>query len=318
MNYPTYVPSAAGSAAGAKASTAKIVVIVIVIVVVCSFLFLGAVAIALGVGLGVGLRKSSDSTSTKLSAPTISCTASNSTCGCPVLTPTFSSRLINGDRSRANSWPWLVALRLANGGTCSGFLITARHLLTAASCIQGAAASDITVYVGISSLSSVSSGQMFKVSSVAYDSTYSATSYSPDIAVLTLTTNVTLSSTVGTCCLVNSASLPALGETGVVAGWGEISLVSSPSDALLQAVIRVDNPSVCGISNTSSTQFCADYGPVVTCPADRGGPFMSSTNGRWTCTGLVSGGSSTCNAVGTYTRTGSYYSLIANVTSGYL
>ena len=318
MNYPPYTPSAAVPVAAAKASSAKIVVIVVVAVVVGVGLFLGAVAIALGVGLGVGLRKSSDSSVNRLTAPTVSCNASTTTCGCPALTPTFSSRLISGDKSSANSWPWLVALRLSSGVTCSGFLITTRHLLTSASCIQGASASNIVAYIGISSLSSVTSSQTASVSAIAYDSTYSSSSNSPDIAVLTLTANVTLSSTVGTCCLLNDASLPALSEIGVVAGWGEISLVSSASDSLLQAVIQVQAPSTCGLSSNSTTQFCADYGSVITCPADRGGPFMNSKNGRWTCTGLVSGTSSACNSVGIYTRIGSYYPLIANTAAGYL
>lgn len=318
MNYPPFTPSSAVPVAAAKASNTKIVVIVVVAVVVGIGLFLGAVAIALGVGLGVGLRKSSESSSSKLSAPTVSCNASTATCGCPTLTPTFSSRLFSGDKSRANSWPWLVALRLSSGITCSGFLITNRHLLTSASCLQGTSTSDIVAYIGISSLSSVSSSQMASISTITYDPSYSSSTYSPDIAILTLTANVTLSSTVGKCCILNDASLPALSEIGVVAGWGETSLVSSASDSLLQAVIQVEAPSTCGLSTTNTTQFCADYASVTTCPADRGGPFMSSKNGAWTCTGIVSGTSSTCNSVGIYTRVGSYYSLIAGVTTGYL
>ena len=73
-------------------------------------------------------------------------------------------------------------------------------------------------------------------------------------------------------------SSPLVSESTVIAGWGEVSLVSAPSDSLQQAVVQGLNPSTCGISSTNASQFCASYDVIRTCPTDNGGPLMTAGN----------------------------------------
>jgi elastase-2 len=309
MNYasPAYGPA---PVIAAKAGISKGVIIAIA-VVIGIVVFLGAVAIALGVGLGVGLHRNDGSSST-LSAPTVSCNSSAS-CGCPQTSPTFSSRIIGGNTATANSWPWMVALYIGSSRVCGGFLITKQHVVTAANCVYNINQTTITAYVGIAKLSEKTSGQVFNITNVAIYGGYTSTSTGNDIAVLKLGANATLSSNVGLCCYINDTSVPAVNDHAVVVGWGEVSLISPPSDSLRQAVVQVKSASTCGLSSDVS-RFCAGYGGTSVCPSDNGGPLMTATNNAWTCSGIVTGGATACYSTGTYTRVGYYYNFVYNAT----
>ncbi len=203
----------------------------------------------------------------------------------------------------------MVALYIGSSRFCGGFLVSQRDVVTAASCVQSVSMATITAYVGISRLSQTAGGQIFNITRVQIHPDFMSTAAGNDIAVLRLGGNVTLSSNAALCCYGNDSSVPTLNEHAVVIGWGEISLVSSRSDTLRQAIVRVTSASSCGLSSDAS-RFCAGYGSVSTCPSDIGGPLMTSTNNRWTCSGIVTGNINTCYRSGTYTRVGYYYDFI--------
>ena len=135
MNYPAPNYVVAGSSS--KTTIIKIAAAVGACVVV--LFILAALGIGLGVGLGVGLTRHSSSSSSDsggsaasastttatsvLSAPTVNCVYSSSTCGCAATQPSFIlTRIINGYSAVANSWPWIVALYINNGQSfCGGF-----------------------------------------------------------------------------------------------------------------------------------------------------------------------------------------------------
>lgn len=309
----------------------KAIILIIVGVVVTGVIILGAVGIALGVGLGVGLSKknsdssssssgsssSSSSSSSGLSAPSVSCTYNIASCGCAAVSPSFlSSKITSGYTATANSWPWIVALYINNGASfCGGFLISAEYVVTAAHCVSGITASTIQVYAGIQTLSNRASGQVRTASVVTVNPSYSSSALTADIAIVKVSSAFTLGSTVGFCCLPSDTSLPTIGQTGVIAGWGTTSQSSTtPSDNLLQGVIQVQSDSSsCSTSTTSSIRFCAGYSGIDACFGDSGGPFMISSNNAWTCAGIVSAGKG-CGTNSLYTRVSAYRSFISSTT----
>ena len=314
MNYPSPAYGAMPAVAGTKLNTKKIV-IYIGVIIIASFLIFSAIAIALGVGLGVGLSRNNDGpSSSELSAPIVTCNATGQYCGCPSSSPTFSARIINGHKATSNSWPWMVYLTIGTS-TCSGFLVSTQHVITAANCVYGVDLSTITVYIGITQLSAANSAVIRRVSNVTIPASYRLTSNVANIAILKLGQNVTLSSNIGLCCIDTDISSPTVGTHGVIAGWGEVSLISSPSDSLRQAVVQVQDPSTCSLLSNSSSEFCASYGTINTCFTDNGGPFMISNNNLWTCAGVITGGSNPCDRITTYTRISSFLTDINNALS---
>ncbi|CAF0885590.1 unnamed protein product [Adineta steineri] len=312
----------------ATSSTKKIIIIVAVVVTI---LVVGiiVVGVALGVGLGVGLKHHSDSSSSSssssgsstsiLSAPVVTCTYGGSaTCGCSATQPSFlSAKIINGYTAVANSWPWMVALYINDNTVfCGGFLIDYQHVLTAAHCVLGVKGS-IVAYAGIQTLSTKSSGQSRTVSTFTTHPDYSSTLFTNDLAVLTLASPFTQTTTVGQCCLTSDTSLPSFNQHGVIAGWGEPSLTATTvSDNLMQGVIEVLAASDCEASSSNDNiRFCAGYNGTDACFGDSGSPYMISNNNLWTCAGIVSAGRG-CGIATLYTRVSYYYSWIYSIVNG--
>ncbi|CAF0974929.1 unnamed protein product [Didymodactylos carnosus] len=311
MNYAAPNYGVAPVVANPGTSKLTIGIITGVAVCLCGILILGAIAIALGVGLGVGLHKSSKITA--LSAPTVSCSSSSATCGCPQIQPTFETRITSGSTATANSWPWMVALYINGSFRCGGSLINLQYVLTAAHCVVSSttllSTNTMQVYAGIQSLSQIASAVSESVMNVTLYATTSASDVELyDIAVLKLSQPFTGGSTVATCCLPPSGSvLPTIGQTAVIIGWGKTSfLATGISDTLQEGLIRIT--AGCSLSDTT-TRFCAGYLTTDACQGDSGSPLMTSYNNSWTCTGIVSEGTG-CGSSGIYTRVSYFRSWI--------
>ncbi|CAF1304776.1 unnamed protein product [Adineta steineri] len=289
--------------------------------VICIIILVAIVVIGvgLGVGLGLGLKKSSSSSSSSsdsetgiLSPPSVSCTyTSPSVCGCAATQPSFlASKIINGYSAVANSWPWIIVLYYDGSQRCDGFIYDFQHVVTAAHCVYGLSASSLSIAAGVYSLSSFTNVQTRTVSAIQVHTSYSTTTYVNDIAVLKLSSALTGNNYVGLCCVTSDTTLPAVNEHAVIIGWGttDANTITIP-DTLQQAVIEIKTASKCSLSSSATGQFCAGWGTTDTCYGDSGGPLMTSVNNAWTCTGVVSYGTS-CNGAGTYTRVSYYKSFI--------
>jgi len=303
MHHPSPTHGASPPAVDGLEPVSTMFSVMCIVVIVGMALFVGALGIALGVGFGVG-GKTTTSYASKLPAPVVNCNPS-ATCGCAQNAPVFTSRIINGDPAATNSWPWMAYLTINNVKVCTGFIISPRHVLTAASCVSPYTY-NVTVNVGINTYQSTYGG-------LNITNTSSLTPiYAGDIAVVTLGVNLTFSSTVKPCCITSSTSVPVVNTNGVIAGWGETSTTSlgTVSPTLRQAVVEVRNSSIC---NTANDTLCASYDSISACPIDAGGPLMVSYNNLWTCVGIITG-RPTCSNPITFTRIASYAALITNVT----
>jgi secreted trypsin-like serine protease len=315
MQQPT--PNYAIQAPAAASNSSKIAIIVSLLAIV--FVGICVIALGLGVGLGIGRKNTSNNPTT-----TTSCVynSSSTACGCAATQPTFTSaRIINGYTATAHSWPWMVALYYQGNFICGGFLAESyQFVITAAHCVYGFQMSSMTIYAGLQTRSSLSSGQYRNVSNWEVNPNYysSSTSILNDIAVIKLSSSFDMNDNVGLCCLPSgSTSVPTVGESAVIIGWGETISgdTSSVSDNLLQAVIEIQSSSsYCDVTSTSATQFCAGYGTTDTCQGDSGSPLMTSINNLWTCTGIVSFGLDGCGHSGYYTRVSYFRSFIDNAT----
>lgn len=300
----------------AKSSSTKLIICAAVcIALVITVVIVG---VGLGVGLGIGLRKksndntSSSSGNTILAAPIVNCIYNNTfTCGCAAAKPTFlSSRIVNGYKAVAYSWPWTVLLYENNGLVCGGFLVTYEHVITAAHCVSGRRINSLKIYAGIHLRLSSTDRQIRSVMNINSHPDYSSTTFLNDIAILKLTSPFMKTTAIGLCCLPFDLSLPRQNEAAVIVGWGRTREgdISSLPDALQQTVVKIQP---CNPNLSSTQQFCAAYGTSDACQGDSGGPLLTNVNNLWTCTGIVSYGSG-CSHGGYYTRVSYYRSFIDN------
>ncbi|UJR24607.1 hypothetical protein I4U23_005982 [Adineta vaga] len=305
-NRIVYQPNASNT------STGTWICCVICIVVSVFVVILAIVGIALGLGLGLGLN-SSDSSSGSGSGTDTS--APCSTCGCSSVSISSTlARVINGVAATPKSWPWTVALYRNGGFSCGGSLITYRHVLTAAHCVNDISASVLTVYAGLHKLADKSSGQSRSVSKIWYHPSYTATGFDYDVAVLTLASDFTGTGSVSLACLPPANnSIPTNGEKGMLVGWGKTSATTPVTEqsTLQQVVLQIQNTSSsCDVRSDIAHKFCAGFGETGSCNGDSGGPIMTNVNNAWTVTGIVSYGPVDCDGSSVFTRVSYYRSLI--------
>ncbi|CAF3350284.1 unnamed protein product [Rotaria socialis] len=274
------------------------------------------------------------------SATTYSCN-SNSSCGCSTSAATLS-RIVGGETAASQTWGWAVSLRLGNA-LCGGSIIAASWIVTAAHCVSGVTASQVTVYAGSNLL--LTASQTRSVSTIIADSSYSSSTYVNDIALLQLSFPLDMTDPrISAICipLVSASTLsvgewPSAGTTVVAVGWGRLSEGGSISSTLQQVTLQTvdrQSPTCTPLMNNWLYQFCAaahckgkcpalclinlecgvfHFAMLDTCQGDSGGPLMAfTTSNQWVLVGATSNGigCAEANSAGIYTRIAAYQSWI--------
>jgi len=186
-------------------------------------------------------------------------------------TPVFHkpTRIVNGEESILNGWPWIAALgyqvlhhpmfiltnehllqlrRNPEGKItylCGGSLITRRHVLSAAHCIVRADLA--SVRLGEHNLVSEEDGaepEDFFVEERIIHAEYHPTTFDNDIGLIKLDRDVVFRETISPVCLPlhlddGGRDRPPPGAGATVAGWGNTAFRGSSSDILMEITLRV-------------------------------------------------------------------------------
>ncbi|CAF1039710.1 unnamed protein product [Adineta steineri] len=248
----------------------------------------------------------------------------NWACGRSQVTNRFA-RIMGGQDAVPHSYPWMVSLAkrsLNNLHLCGGVLLTRRHVLTAAHCMEDfKGVSDMNILAGIHYITE----KKHSIPALTIDihPQYDAETFANDVAIVTLTTPLPENDPrIGTICLptdeLTGKNYPSEKSSGIAIGWGSTKFGGQPSTALKQVILPILETTKwpCNIYVTyAQGQICAGElsGGSDTCQADSGGPLMvENSDGRWEIIGITSFGKS-CgkpNSPGIYTRVDTYNSFI--------
>lgn len=254
----------------------------------------------------------SSTTTTTTRRPTLPPTAFG--CG---LNAKEQVRIVGGRDADTHEWPWMAAL-LRTGSTqyCGGVLISDRHVLTAAHCVEGFTADSITVRLGEYNFdeNDETSTLDYKPSSIQKHLGYNTTTFVNDIAILSLPQPVTFNTDVRPVCLPTPGPIYEA-EEPTVTGWGTIYYGGPVSQTLQEVTIPVWNNKDCDDTYEQTivdTVLCAGAktGGKDSCQGDSGGPLLlqQGVERRWTVIGVVSWGIRCAEPgfPGVYTRVNRY------------
>ena len=181
--------------------------------------------------------------------------------------------------SSASTYPFIANLQESGSFICGGTILSTTKILPAAHCAVDGSASQFRFRVG--SLKYNSGGTLVSVARVAVHPQYDANTVDYDVAVMTLSTPLTFSSTIAAAKLVASGAEPTAGESTTIIGWGTTSEGGAVSSTLRQVTVPVVNFSTCksdysGDGTITARMFCAAASGKDSCNGDSGGPILNA------------------------------------------
>ncbi|KAK7592922.1 hypothetical protein V9T40_007674 [Parthenolecanium corni] len=234
-------------------------------------------------------------------------------------------RIVGGDLAEQNEFPWMVALSRKGKFYCGATLITQRHLLTAAHCVEGISAKEIKATLGEFNRAHKNSTQkiVVRVKKIIRHPEFQISDFKNDIAILKLDGQIPSDLPhIQSACLPNSEHRNYTGIKAVVAGWGRTDESKAPSNELRKVQVPILSLEDCRqnsgyvSSRITDNMMCAGYheGQKDSCQGDSGGPLQinGSHPGTMEVIGIVSWGRGCArpNFPGVYTRIESYMSWV--------
>ncbi|XP_017776652.1 PREDICTED: transmembrane protease serine 9-like [Nicrophorus vespilloides] len=253
----------------------------------------------------------------------------NNHCNCVCGMSNRRMRVVGGNITRVHEFPWIAGLSRNGEFYCGASLITRKHLLTAAHCVNGFDIRGITVVLADHDRDATdrfSTAEVRGVKKVRQHRAFDAYSFNNDIAVLELDEPVSFSSKIQPACLPNTVNADYSGRLAVVAGWGRLGEREEVSPVLRKVAVPVWKKNDCynsgyGEKRLSENMFCAGYpdGKLDACQGDSGGPLhMTNSDGDMEIIGVVSWGRGCArpNLPGIYTKVNNYLQWVQESLNG--
>ncbi|XP_058792483.1 trypsin-3-like [Phymastichus coffea] len=227
-------------------------------------------------------------------------------CACGVNRRT---RIVNGEITTFEEFPWAAQIKYHHNHHCGGSLITARHILTAAHCLYEFDQKSFTIHLA--------NGATYRVKRVKIHQQYEHANNDNDIAIIELNRAVTLGVAVTTVCLPSAPTFKQYGgRTAVAIGWGRIGSSEPVSEDLRKVDLPIMSDEEClqadyRKNRITDNMFCAGYfeGGRDSCKGDSGGPLLVRNDvGAMEVVGIVSFGRGCAKPrfPGVYTKVSNY------------
>lgn len=241
-------------------------------------------------------------------------------------------KVVGGVKAVAGQFPWQVSIGVADipdpfyAHFCGGALIGDEWVLTAAHCVEGNDASDLSVFVGTHVLQS--GVTRIGINKIYMHSDYKSASTGRDIALLRLKSSVTMNANTRQIDLADNndeAAILATSNPAIVTGWGATTMGGQGTRTLNYAKVpfvtneRCNKPLAYNEGITAD-MLCAgkETGGTDSCQGDSGGPLISHAAQGEKLVGVVSWGDGCAlpNKVGVYTRVSYYLAWVDACRSG--
>lgn len=119
------------------------------------------------------------------------------------------NRIVGGKETAPNEFPWIVGLQRQGKLYCSATLITNKHLLTAAHCVDSFDAHEIRVFLGGHNITSDYT-ELRRVRKIRSHENFDIFTFNNDIAVVELDKPVKFGPTIQPACLPDGGRISSL------------------------------------------------------------------------------------------------------------
>ncbi|XP_045615427.1 venom protease [Procambarus clarkii] len=241
------------------------------------------------------------------------------TCG----TPNRDGRVVGGTPTSVGQYPWLAALYYRSKLYCGATLVTDRHLVTAAHCVQRVRSGYVRIMLGSYNKSNTDEEwrQERKIGKSFPHPDFERRSYNNDIAVIELDIPVTITKYVRPVCLPTTTNKTYEGILATVPGWGRQSESGDPSEVVREVKVPIMTNEECKKKKykpheITDNMMCAGYdeGKIDACQGDSGGPLLYNNGKNIDLIGVVSWGQGCARAKfpGVYARISNYIDFITS------
>jgi len=212
-------------------------------------------------------------------------------CGCGQANKVL--RIVGGEETEVNEYPWQVAIMYDEQQICGGSLVSDKYVVTAAHCTQYAVGK-YSVQLGAHNIS-IPDGVNIKAKKIINHKGYNSNSMKNDIAVIELEEKATLGSSVGVVCLPPKNKDYA-GKMAVISGWGTLESGGDSPNELQDTTVKVMTNGACKKLSGNQYKLTKDMvcatgdGVRDTCQGDSGGPMVVDVDGHHDLVGVTSWG----------------------------
>ncbi|KAL0134164.1 hypothetical protein PUN28_001180 [Cardiocondyla obscurior] len=215
------------------------------------------------------------------------------------------TRIVGGNVTSVYDYPWLVSLNKNGKFYCAGTLISRKHVLTAAHCLEGFDFRTIKlIFLMDSDHSSLGRNTIARrIKSVTIHENYHSYTFNNDIGIIEMDEPISLRGVVRTACLPEDQMIDYTGALATAVGWGRTGETKPLSDELRRVNLPILSKEECdqaGYAKNRITEnmLCAGYilhpegtGAQDACFGDSGGPLhVKGIYGQLELIGIISWG----------------------------
>ncbi|KAH8358607.1 hypothetical protein KR093_001236, partial [Drosophila rubida] len=194
-------------------------------------------------------------------------------------------RVVNGTDASVNDYPFVISLRGSTGShSCGGSIIAQKYVLTAAHCVAGRSAAQLSVQYGVTNITAKGSNVVAVARIIQHELYSPSNNYANDVALIQVAEPFEFDyKTVAPVQLPEqNFATPQTkeGGTGELIGWGLNATGGTIQTTLQKVTLKIYSDQECASRHNGATDgryhICGgvDEGGKGQCSGDSGGPLL--------------------------------------------